>query len=102
MIQGNAQFDYEVHRPEGRDWMVWARCRGFDTSVFFPQKDEGRGPVAGAEAAAKKICRTCPVIAECRDQALLNDESHGIWGGMNYAERRAVVRARKLGRLQPV
>ncbi|MGN5236878.1 WhiB family transcriptional regulator [Rhodococcus sp. SJ-3] len=86
---------------DDREWMLAARCRGFETSVFFPQKESGLGPVAGAERDAKKICRTCPVIIECRDHALANDESHGIWGGMNYSERRAVARAKKLGRLLP-
>ncbi|MEE2056950.1 WhiB family transcriptional regulator [Rhodococcus artemisiae] len=94
-----------LHRAAGlddREWMLAARCRGFDTSVFFPQKESGRGPVAGAENDAKKVCRTCPVISECRDHALRNAEQHGIWGGMNYSERRAADRARRLGRLTPV
>lgn len=84
-----------------REWMLAARCRGFDTSVFFPQKESGRGPVARTTNDAKKICRTCPVIIECRDHALANDEPHGIWGGMTYSERRAVSRAKKLGRPVP-
>ncbi|MEZ5152744.1 WhiB family transcriptional regulator [Rhodococcus zopfii] len=82
-----------------RGWTLWARCRGMDTTTFFPQKEDGRFAAARAEAAAKSICRSCPVVAECRDTALQAGETHGIWGGMTYAERRAFARARKLGRV---
>jgi len=92
----------ETYRPDERDWMVTARCRGVDTAMFFPQPESGRGAVARAERQAKEVCHTCPVVVECLERALRTDEVHGVWGGMNYAERRAFVRARKLGRLQPV
>lgn len=70
--------------------------------MFFPQSEDGRGAVARAERHAKEVCRACPVITECREHALRIGETHGVWGGMNYAERRAHSRALKLGRLQAV
>ena len=80
-------------------WVEQAHCRGADTAVFFPQKEDGRLLAACAESAAKAICGPCPVREQCRDAALLAEEEHGIWGGMTYAERRAYDRARKLGRV---
>ncbi len=48
------------------------------------------GSVAAKEA--KRICRACPIIAECRAYALRNAEPWGVWGGMTLAEReRAIV-----------
>lgn len=85
---------------EDRDWVVAARCRGVDTSMFFPRPEDGRGAVVRAERQAKEVCAACPVIVECREHALRLGETHGVWGGMNYAERRAYTRALKLGRLQ--
>ncbi|MBF4479968.1 WhiB family transcriptional regulator [Rhodococcus rhodochrous] len=85
-----------------RDWVVAARCRGVDTSMFFPQPEDGRGAVLRAERQAKEVCRSCPVIDACREHAVRTGETHGVWGGMNYSERRAFERAMKLGRLQSV
>lgn len=39
------------------------------------------------EREAKQICSTCPVIQECRDQAVNIGEPYGIWGGLTAAER---------------
>lgn len=41
---------------------------------------------------ARRACRSrCPHLAECAAQALLDDEEHGMWGGMSRAERRAAT-----------
>ena len=83
-----------------RDWMVAARCRGVDMAMFFPQPEKGRGAMVRAERHAKEVCRSCPVITACREHAVRTGETHGVWGGMNYAERRAFERATKLRPLQ--
>jgi WhiB family redox-sensing transcriptional regulator len=44
------------------------------------------------EQRAKKICASCAVVDLCLDHALRNRENHGIWGGLNEAERRALRR----------
>ena len=46
------------------------------------------------EAKAKAICRECPVQAECLEYALGIREPHGIWGGLNEVERKAVLAQR--------
>ena len=39
------------------------------------------------EWKAKQVCKSCPVITECRDYALYHRIEHGVWGGMTEAER---------------
>jgi WhiB family redox-sensing transcriptional regulator len=49
-------------------------------------------------AAAKAICRGCPVCAECLDYAMQTAQDHGIWGGTTDEERR-VARRGQIARL---
>ena len=76
---------------EAWQWQLYGHCRGADSEVFFhPDGERGR---ARAERAyrAKRICRDCPVLAQCRDYALTVGEPFGVWGGMTEEERRASV-----------
>ena len=78
------------------EWQLQGACRGKDTDLFFHPEGE-RGPSrSNREAAAKAICRTCPVLTECREYAMLVREPHGIWGGLNEYERRQLL-ARRAG-----
>ena len=45
-------------------------------------------------AVAKALCVRCPVREICLEYALEVRETHGIWGGLNEMERRAVLRDR--------
>jgi len=40
-----------------------------------------------AERAAKDICSTCPVMAQCLDYAVNAKENENIWGGTTPDER---------------
>ena len=40
---------------------------------------------------AKKFCLTCPVKNECLEYAIVANETHGIWGGQTYKERRKIA-----------
>lgn len=65
-------------------------CRT-NPDLFFPI---GSGPAFAAQvAAAKNVCAGCPVVRECLDWALLVGEEHGIWGGLDADERRAMRRS---------
>ena len=67
-------------------WADWALCAEIDPDAFFPPK--------GADTrAAKAICRSCPVQAECLDWALDHHEAFGIWGGFSVRERDILRRA---------
>ena len=47
----------------------------------------------GAEQRkAAVICRHCPVMMECRADALDNRVEFGVWGGLTERQRRAVLR----------
>ncbi len=71
------------------DWRIRAACRGPHSTVFFPpphfeRKDDKRE----RERRAKAICIDCPVMSSCQQYAVTIKEPHGIWGGLNEAERR--------------
>jgi len=76
-------------------WQLEAACRGADAAYFFaPSHFEKRREKDAREAVAKAICMRCPVLVECREYALAIREAHGIWGGLNEMERRALLRSR--------
>ncbi|MGB3370398.1 MAG: WhiB family transcriptional regulator [Rhodococcus sp. (in: high G+C Gram-positive bacteria)] len=69
------------------DWQMHGLCRGVDSSMFFhPDGERGRAR-AQREMRAKEMCRSCPVLAQCRTHALSVSEPYGIWGGMSETER---------------
>jgi WhiB family redox-sensing transcriptional regulator len=69
------------------DWQRMGLCRGRDSAQFF-HPDGERGASRGRrEAAAKQLCRSCPVRAECAAHALATREPYGVWGGFTEAER---------------
>ena len=73
-------------------WQAKAACRGPHTSLFFPPSHfERKDDKEAREARAKAICATCPVRRPCLDYALRIREPHGIWGGLNEVERRALL-----------
>jgi WhiB family redox-sensing transcriptional regulator len=43
------------------------------------------------EARAKAICAQCSVREPCLEMAIRIREQHGIWGGLNELERKAVA-----------
>jgi WhiB family redox-sensing transcriptional regulator len=60
--------------------------------VFFPPSHlERKDEREAREQRAKAICATCPVRIECLDYAIEIREPHGIWGGLNELERKAVL-----------
>ena len=52
-----------------RDWIDAAACRGMPTDLFYPERGESiERPMA--------VCASCPVKAECRDEA---DQIEELW-----------------------
>src|SRR6476660_4842378 len=68
------------------EWAREANCAGQDHEALFV-----RGK---AQHAAKAVCQTCPVLAQCLAEALDNRTEFGVWGGMTERERRARLRKR--------
>jgi WhiB family redox-sensing transcriptional regulator len=81
-----------IARPDTADleeWMLRARCRGFESGVFFPSDGVG-------VEVAREICADCPVQVRCLEYALLLRIDHGVWGGASERERRRILRRRHL------
>lgn len=88
------------------DWRESALCAEIGTDAFFPFEDDvkNNGRVSSAYAAtAKRICRDCPVTAQCLEDAmrwevdehdapLSRSYRFGVWGGMLPGERAALAK----------
>ena len=73
------------------EWQLQGMCRGCDPDLFFHPEGE-RGPRKEArDAAAKAMCHSCPVLAQCRRHALVVREPYGVWGGLTEEDREAVL-----------
>lgn len=71
--------------PRPLDWMSDARCVETDPEAFFPS-------TGNSGAAAKRVCRVCPVRDECLAWALETGEPHGVLGGASAEDRRRMRR----------
>lgn len=79
--------------PVDTSWHVDALCLGMETQVFYPV---GRGmDVVQRVRDTKKLCKSCPVISTCLNDALSRDPVHdwGVWGGTSRVERMNMRRA---------
>jgi WhiB family redox-sensing transcriptional regulator len=68
------------------NWLERASCRGRDQSWWF-------APLDSFEAqTARAVCRSCPVRAQCLDEALELEGEHayGIRAALDPAQRRAL------------
>jgi WhiB family transcriptional regulator, redox-sensing transcriptional regulator len=77
-------------RPDG--WVSRGACQRADPDLFFPVTDQG--PAAAQVAAAKDVCRRCPVQPECLEFALISGQRFGVWGGASEQERSRMRRNR--------
>ena len=73
-------------------WQAKAACRGPQAVVFFPPPQfERKVDRLARERRAKAICAECMVRSDCLDYSIQIKEPHGIWGGLNEHERRALA-----------
>jgi WhiB family redox-sensing transcriptional regulator len=86
-----SRWDLPQFTDVDRGWMERGACRRSDIPIdlFFP----GRGD-RDALRAAKAVCGSCPVTAECLTYALDMHERDGVWGGLSGRERRNLRRRR--------
>lgn len=66
------------------EWISHAQCREDSHDNLFVQ--------GSAQRMAALRCRSCPVMMQCRADALDHRVEFGIWGGMTERERRALLR----------
>ena len=85
------------------EWQERALCASVDPWLFF--QHEG-----SHSADALKLCRQCPVRAECLESALSWEAqqaqqdmryTYGVWGGTTARERRAILRQRRSNKAIP-
>lgn len=72
-------------RSDQNTWRRRSACKTKPKWVFFPARGDNE-----TTDAAKAICATCPVKAECLAANL--HERDGVWGGLSANERRALRR----------
>ena len=77
------------------EWQYQGNCREADPEIFFHPEGERGGTRRRRDEAAKAVCATCPVIAECREHALAVNEPYGVWGGLSEAERQEIILRRR-------
>jgi WhiB family redox-sensing transcriptional regulator len=72
-------------------WRDGAACAAADSDLFFPVGVTG--PAVEQIAAAKAVCSTCAVQAQCLEFAIATNQEYGVWGGTSEEERRVLRRA---------
>lgn len=70
-------------------WADEAECKDTPIELWFAEFGEH------FNQSALRICRRCPVREQCRDYAIDNDLTDGIWGGMTPKQRHTYVRRTK-------
>jgi WhiB family redox-sensing transcriptional regulator len=72
--------------PPSSDWRVGVACAEMDPTAFFPAGTATQ--VARQAEVAKRACRSCASTAACLAWAMETNQTLGIWGGKDEAERR--------------
>jgi WhiB family transcriptional regulator, redox-sensing transcriptional regulator len=72
------------------DWRHKAACRHEDPELFFPVGNTG--PALLQIEEAKAVCRRCPEMERCLQDALETNQDFGVFGGMSEDERKALKR----------
>jgi WhiB family transcriptional regulator, redox-sensing transcriptional regulator len=74
-------------------WRTHAVCatEAASTALFFSED-------LGDIATAKRMCARCPVMAECLEEAIVNQEPWGVWGGQLFLNGRMLTVKRGRGR----
>ena len=78
------------------DWKQQGACYGTFDRTFFPGTTGDQGKKYAE--AAKAVCETCSVTAQCLEYALslpLHLAEWGVWGGLTPKERRKLRKARR-------
>jgi len=69
------------------EWQFQGLCRTVSPEVFFHPEGERGSARRRREERAKRVCRACPVLEQCRAHALAAREPYGVWGGLSEEER---------------
>jgi WhiB family redox-sensing transcriptional regulator len=89
--QGHLDEMDDLHHRYLPEWTKRAACAGRDTQDWFPEDRKSVAEEVQSSWLAKRICSTCPVRAECLEQAFVMGDDHGIFGGATPGQRRKVA-----------
>jgi len=73
-------------------WQDRGACANQDTAAWFVRSESSR-----FGEPAKQICATCPVQRDCLAASLVFGEKHGVWGGLDNHQRRALTQKLRRG-----
>ncbi len=73
-------------------WVKRAKCRGEDTSIFFPERGDN-----SLIAQAKAFCLECEVVENCLAYAIRTEQPVGVWGNKSTRERSHILHLMKKG-----
>lgn len=78
-------------------WQEDALCAQpeYRNLMWFPDEDWSRARKQLEFQRTRSICRSCPVIAECRVYAEKAQVTSGIWAGKDYNRQTMVKKHRK-------
>ena len=82
------------------EWMQQAVCKQVDPDLFVG--DGHANDLRHRHTKAIKICKTCPVIFQCREYALrlaADSPVFGVWGGLTAAELNRQARRHQSGQV---
>jgi WhiB family redox-sensing transcriptional regulator len=80
--------NYNTGPVQAGRWEESARCAGEALETFYaPESLKGRRLEESVERA-KTICKSCPVLNQCREYALRSAEPYGVWGATTPRERK--------------
>ena len=81
-------------RSTSSHWEAEAACANStaETAALFFSDD------LAEISSAKRVCATCPVMANCLETALDRDEQWGVWGGQLFIAGKIVMNKRRRGR----
>ncbi len=89
----NANALPQYREKASTEWMAEGVCKGGDTTVFFPHREDD------SKAARRDFCSRCPVQRDCFSYAVENRIKDGIWGGHGVRGRRRIMRGIRAGNL---
>jgi hypothetical protein len=71
-------------------------CMESDPEIFYSGTEE----MPRAWQDAVKMCKTCPVRAECAAYAVEAEEIFGVWGGLTANQRKKIRRGQTSPQLE--
>jgi WhiB family transcriptional regulator, redox-sensing transcriptional regulator len=95
IVEAEITARHVVLNQKMRRWEKDAACRTVPPEVqalFIMNRPKNPILARAQEAPAKEVCMLCPVRVLCLQHALEWPEVAGVWGGLNFEERKLLMR----------